>query len=128
MVVLFDLNLRNKDLQAIAEINCAPKIIIKTKYGYYKVGLAINFQNQVVMRAGPENYKGISYIRISSLPAEQRKNIYHSINHDLVIHILRGDELLNDCLQYQHYSSWYENVFSAPKVVEASGELALAFK
>jgi len=63
------------------------------------------------MRARSENYRGIEYVQISSLPVEQQKTIYKSLNHNLIINILRGDALLNDCLQYQHYDAWYENVF-----------------
>ncbi len=65
------------------------------------------------MRATPENYKGIEYIQISSLPAEQKKAIYQSISHKSIINILKEDALLNDCLQYQHYVSWYETVFKS---------------
>jgi len=65
------------------------------------------------MRATPENYRGIEYIQISSLPADQKKSIYQSINHRSIINILKEDALLNDCLQYLHYVSWYENIFKA---------------
>ncbi len=65
------------------------------------------------MRAAPENYKGIEYIQISSLPAEQQKSIYQSINHRSIINILKEDALLNDCLQYQHYVSWHETIFKS---------------
>lgn len=86
------------------------------------------------MRATAENYKGIEYIRISSLPAEQKKNIYQSLNHKLIINILKEKSLLNDCLQYQHYITWYENVYKTTvqeKPVEVHAHspiLTLAFK
>jgi hypothetical protein len=86
------------------------------------------------MRVAAENYKGIEYIRISSLPSEQKKNIYQSLNHKLIINILREESLLNDCLQYQHYITWYENVFKnalQEKSVEVQANvqvLTLAFK
>ncbi len=86
------------------------------------------------MRAAPENYKGIAYIQISSLPAEQRKSIYQSINSRSIIHILKDDALLSDCLQYQHYVLWFETIFK-PAVQEKQIELpaspkllSLAFK
>jgi len=63
------------------------------------------------MRAVAENYKGIEYIRISSLPSDQKKSIYQSLNQKLIINILKQDAILNDCLQYRHYIIWYENVF-----------------
>ncbi|HLZ16047.1 MAG TPA: hypothetical protein VKQ08_03370 [Cyclobacteriaceae bacterium] len=65
------------------------------------------------MQARSENYKGIEYVRISSLPVSQRETIYKSLNHNLIITILREDGLVKDCLQYRHYITWYENVFDA---------------
>ncbi len=63
------------------------------------------------MKAASENYKGIEYIQISSLPTEQQKHILKTINKKLVITILKGDTLLNDCVQYQHYLMWHETIF-----------------
>jgi hypothetical protein len=86
------------------------------------------------MRAAPENYKGIEYVQISSLPAEQREMIMRSIHHKLIITILKEETLLHDCLQYQHYNTWYDHVFTSAlreKTVEvkmSSPALALAFK
>jgi len=64
------------------------------------------------MRVSAENFKGIKYVRISSLPADQKNHIWKSINQDLIIKILRDDALLNDCLQYEHYINWYEGIFN----------------
>ena len=86
------------------------------------------------MRARSENYKGIEFVQISSLPVEQKKTIYKSLNHNLIINILREDALLNDCLQYQHYITWYENVFATmvqenpEKILANSAVLSLAFE
>jgi hypothetical protein len=65
------------------------------------------------MRAQSENFRGIEYIQISRLPADQKNYIWESINQKLIISILKDDFLLNDCLQYQHYITWYENIFKA---------------
>lgn len=86
------------------------------------------------MRTSSENYKGIEYVQISSLPTAQKNVIWKSINLNLIITILKEDALLNDCLQYQHYLAWYENAFKLPtykKPVEeevAAHELVFAFK
>lgn len=78
------------------------------------------------MRARAENYKGIDYVQISTLPADQRKHIFSSFNRKLIINILKGEALLNDCLQYSHYVTWYENVFLTFKQIEAeSAEFSL---
>lgn len=63
------------------------------------------------MLAAPENYRGIKFVRISSLPAEQKNQIWSSFNINLVIKILKEEALLNDCLQYNHYVAWYKNIF-----------------
>jgi len=86
------------------------------------------------MRVTSENYKGIEYIRISSLPVDQKKYLYNSLNHKLIINILKDNSLMNDCLQYQHYVTWYENIYKTmvqERSVEApanSSALTLAFK
>jgi hypothetical protein len=86
------------------------------------------------MKAKSENYKGIEYVQISSLPEAQKNYIYSSLNHKLIINILKDDSLLNDCLQYQHYITWYDNIYKPkvqPEPVEAranSPVLSLAFK
>ena len=86
------------------------------------------------MRATSENFKGIEYIRISSLPSDQKDYIYKSVNHKLIINILKDGALMNDCLQYQHYLTWYENIYKtmakerAIEVPANSPVLTLAFK
>jgi hypothetical protein len=74
------------------------------------------------MLAASENYKGIKFIRISSLPSEQRNQIWKSLNPDIVIKILKGETLLADCVQYKHYLSWYENIFNSKSGRERNPE------
>jgi hypothetical protein len=86
------------------------------------------------MRLPSEIYKGIEYIRISSLPIDQKKQLHESLDHRLIINILKDESLLNDCIQYQHYITWYEKIYKAiveEKSVEESVKspaLTLAFK
>ena len=86
------------------------------------------------MRVASENYKGIEFVQISSLPVEQKEIMVRSINHKMIITILKNDILLHNCLQYQHYTTWYENVFipirreKTSEVKIPSPSLALAFK
>jgi len=58
------------------------------------------------MKAKSEFYKGIEFIRISNLPADQ-KIIFGSFNQDKVIKILKEDTLISDCIQYTDYLAWY---------------------
>jgi len=86
------------------------------------------------MKATSESYKGIEYIRISSLPLAQKNHIYKTVNHKLIINILKDNSLMNDCLQYEHYLTWYENIYKImaqerPVEVPAHSQmLTLAFK
>jgi len=55
-----------------------------------------------------EIYKGIEFIRISKLSAEQKDKIRASFPKDKIIKILTEDEvLLNDCIQYHEYQEWF---------------------
>lgn len=58
------------------------------------------------MRALSEIYKGIEFVRISSLPEDQKAAIWQSLERDKVIKILKADSLLNDCILYTDYIEW----------------------
>lgn len=63
------------------------------------------------MKVAAQNFKGIEYVQISSLPVNQRNSIRESINKKMIIIILKGEDLIKDCLQYRDYVNWYENVY-----------------
>ena len=63
--------------------------------------------NYYAMKGILETYKGIGFVRISSLPEDQKKLIWSSFNAQKIIKILRENELLNDCLLYEDYQDWY---------------------
>jgi hypothetical protein len=56
-----------------------------------------------------ENFKGIEFVRISSLPAEQKEKIWQSFQHDKIIKIVKDTTLLNDCILYNDYVSWLDS-------------------
>ena len=91
-------------------------------------------QKAIEMRVPSESYKGIEYIRISALPVDQKKYLYQSLNQRLVINILKDNSVMNDCLQYQHYITWYEKIYKSAiqeksiAVSSKSPVLTLAFK
>ncbi len=58
------------------------------------------------MKAMAENFKGIEFVRISSLPQEQKEKIWQSFQQDKIIKIVRDQALMNDCILYQDYLSW----------------------
>ena len=55
----------------------------------------------------PELFKGIEFVRISSLPGDQKERIWHSIQHDKIIKIVKEEVLMNDCVLYQDYLLWF---------------------
>jgi hypothetical protein len=59
------------------------------------------------MLVDPEHFKGISFVRISSLPAEQKVKIRESFDRELIVKILRDNSLINDCIVYADYLNWY---------------------
>jgi hypothetical protein len=63
------------------------------------------------MRAEVENYKGIEFVRISSLPETQKSVFWQSFDKSKIIKILRTDSLLNDCVQYHDYAEWVSQHF-----------------
>lgn len=72
------------------------------------------------MKVEAQNFKGIEYVQISSLPVNQRNSIRESINKKLIIIILKGEDLIKDCLQYRDYVNWYDNVFKIQQMEEKS--------
>ena len=56
-------------------------------------------------------YKGIEYVQVSALPADQREKILKTINQGLLIKILVDGKLVSNCLQFKDYEDWFEGVF-----------------
>lgn len=61
-----------------------------------------------------ENFKGIEFVRISSLPEDQREKIWQSFQHDKIIKIVKDKALMNDCILYQDYISWLSQPQTVP--------------
>jgi hypothetical protein len=56
-------------------------------------------------------YKGIEYIQVRELPADQQELLLQSINHELLIKIMVEGQLVGNCLQFKDYETWFDNVF-----------------
>ena len=59
-----------------------------------------------------EIYKGIEFVRISNLPEDQKSQITRTIHHSKIIKILRGKELLPDCVLVIDYADWMRESFT----------------
>lgn len=53
-----------------------------------------------------ERFKGIEFVRISSMPKEQQKKIWESFEREKIIKIVNGQSLLNDCILYSDFTAW----------------------
>ena len=73
------------------------------------------------MLAEPEHYKGITYIRISALPGEQKNKIRSSYSREAIIKILKDNSLINDCILYNDYVNWYRQ-FNAARALRLNQE------
>lgn len=82
------------------------------------------------MGAAAENFKGIEFVRISSLPDEQKKQIWETFEHHKIIKIVKDKSLMNDCILYQDYVSWLDQQKPTPTVENSSTQpfLKLAFR
>ena len=65
------------------------------------------------MGAPFENFKGIEFVRISSLPDEQKEKIWKSFHQDKIFKIVKDKSLLNDCILSNDYVTWLEQQHSA---------------
>jgi hypothetical protein len=65
------------------------------------------------MKVNSTIYKGIEYIQLSSLPAEQKEKLLQTINHDLFIKILVDEKLVGNCLLFKDYEIWFDNIYKA---------------
>ncbi|HZY79193.1 MAG TPA: hypothetical protein VFE50_06715 [Cyclobacteriaceae bacterium] len=59
-----------------------------------------------------ETYKGIEFVRISNLPEDQKNKITSTIDNSKIIKILRGKELLSDCVQVNDYATWMRETYN----------------
>ena len=55
-----------------------------------------------------ENFKGIEFVRISSLPEDIRQKIWNSFQQDKIIKIVKDQDVLIDCILYKDYVSWLD--------------------
>lgn len=54
----------------------------------------------------PEHYKGIFYVRLSTLPDAQKESIRSSHYRERIVIIIQDDCLLSDCIIYSDYIEW----------------------
>ncbi len=72
------------------------------------------------MKVSSKNYKGIEYVQLSELPAEQKERISQTLGEDDLIKILIDERIVRNCIQYRTYERWFDSVYrsvaSSPKI------------
>jgi hypothetical protein len=66
-----------------------------------------------------KTYKGIDYIRLSSLPPAQSESLKQTLNERTLIKILMNDVVLSDCVLYSAYEEWFATQRAEPEIVLA---------
>jgi hypothetical protein len=56
-------------------------------------------------------YKGIEFVRLSSMSKSDQELFQKTFNPHLYIKILMDEEIVHDCIQYKDYISWYAKMF-----------------
>jgi len=78
------------------------------------------------MKVSSKIFKGIEYIQLNQLPADQRDSLLKTINQKVLIKILIDGKIVSDCIQYRDYEIWFDNIYR-PQVAQPS-ELVLPKK
>ncbi len=67
----------------------------------------------------PQNYRGITFIRLDNLPSDQRSQIGEWMPATEFIKIKIAEDVLDHCLSYQDYLHWFENFYSIEESYES---------
>jgi hypothetical protein len=62
------------------------------------------------MLAKAKYFRGIEFISVNELPADQQLLLQHS-NQPERIKILMDGKIFSNCIQYNEYSDWFTTVF-----------------
>ena len=78
------------------------------------------------MKADATFYRGIEFVSVNSLPADQQLLLKHT-QEPRRIKILADGKILSNCIEYEKYTKWYSNVYqqSVPKTEQAIQESLL---
>jgi hypothetical protein len=63
------------------------------------------------MKAKAKVYKGIEFISVSELPANQQLLLQHAQDPERIKIMLDG-KILENCIQYREYNHWYTTVYN----------------
>lgn len=53
-----------------------------------------------------ESYRGIEFVRISSLSKDEQKQVWDSFERGKIIKIVTSESLMNDCILINDFADW----------------------
>jgi hypothetical protein len=56
-----------------------------------------------------EQFRGIQFVRISSMSKDQQEQVWNSFDRDKIIKIVKEQSLLNDCILFSDFTAWQAN-------------------
>lgn len=64
-----------------------------------------------MMLVKPSLYRGIEFVSVTDLPEEQQILLQSSPQYPERINILIEGEIKRNCIQYQAYTQWFQDVY-----------------
>jgi hypothetical protein len=74
------------------------------------------------MKAKAKVYKGIEFISVSELPANQQLLLQHAQEPERIKIMLDG-KILENCIQYREYTHWYTTVYNKSVALPATSSV-----
>jgi hypothetical protein len=53
-----------------------------------------------------EQFRGIQFVRISSMSKDQQEQVWNSFDREKIIKIVKDESLLNDCILFTDFTTW----------------------
>ena len=70
-----------------------------------------------------EQFRGIQFVRISSMSKDQQEQVWNSFDREKIIKIVKEQSLLNDCILFSDFTEWQADT-PKPAIVLAPSEPA----
>ena len=67
-----------------------------------------------------EQFRGIQFVRISSMSKAQQEQVWDSFDQEKIIKIIKDEALMNDCILYSDYAAWQSGLPKPSVVSEPS--------
>ena len=74
--------------------------------------LLANFNQCIMKPISPQNYRGIFYVKLDTLPIEQKNQFSNWIPSADLIKLKVEESIIDNCVNYQDYLYWFENFYS----------------